>query len=282
MKKRLFILPWLAASAAMLLSCSQLQKDFVPVPEGEQGASAVPVMFYAPTEDASRTTAVTSLSTFGVIAENTTSSAQVWKITSVTQSGSLYSTGKYWPSTDSHYAFYASNNASTLTYAASGATVAPADANTDVVVAYSPYDGASFQQNVALTFEHIFARIGTIAVNAPSGYSLTVNSLSLSAPVSGTYNIKTATWSSKGSAASQTIAVGSNDVYVVPGAYTLSVNYTISLGDYSETLTKTGSVNLQQGKINSITATAPVSATEIIFTVTVTPWGSNGINVNLI
>ena len=107
---------------------------------------------------------------------------------------------------------------------------------------------------------------------APSGYTITNVSLALSAPVSGSYNLRTGAWIA-GSAIAQSLHAGSNDVYVVPGTYTLTVNYTLSKGDYTERFSKSGSVTLEKGKINKISTTVPEgSATEIQFSVTIDPW----------
>ena len=267
------------AIVAALCACSKMNTVSAPASEDEGQ-----VVFKASGLKAdvlSKADVVTELSTFGVIAEETTTPKQAWSLASVTKSGEDYNTGKYWPSVDEKFAFYASNAA--MTYAAAGTTVSPANAGTDVVVAYLPYSASTYKAKNELVFNHIFARIGAIAVNKPEGYdSISDVTLALSAPVNGTYNIKTSTWSSKGTAAAQSLVVGANDVYVVPGEYTLSVTYTLTKGEYVETFTKSASVDIQEGKVNTITATAPAGeATEIVFTVKITPWGEHDINVTL-
>lgn len=229
-----------------------------------------------------KATAVTELNTFNVIAENSTSSSSVWS-TTTTKSGSNYTTGKYWPSTDGKYAFYASNVA--MTYASGGATISPSSNDTDIVVAYSAYNANNYKKSIALTFDHIYARIGTVSITAPSGYTINVSSVSTSIVKGGTYNVKTGSWTSKGTSSSQTLSVGSNDIYAVPNTYNVTVKYTLTKGDYSKEFTKTGSVTLVQGKINNITATPSVSsdegASDIIFTVSLTPWGSQNHSITL-
>ena len=267
------------AVVVALAACNKAETSVAPSPE--DGALIVFMASGLKADVATKADAVTSLSTFGVIAEETTTPKQAWSVASVTQSGTDYRTGKYWPSTDEKFAFYASNSA--MTYAAAGTTVSPASAANDVVVAYFPYTAASYKTKNKLVFNHIYARIGAIAVNKPDGYdSISDVTLALSAPVGGTYNIKTSTWTAKGTAAAQTLVVGSNDVYVVPGTYSLSVTYTITKGEYTETFTKSANVELVEGKINSITATAPAGeATEIEFTIEINPWGDNNIEVTL-
>lgn len=90
--------------------------------------------------------------------------------------------------------------------------------------------------------------------------------------MSGSYNLRTGAWS-PGSSVSHSLKVGPNDVYVVPGTYTLTVNYTLSKGDYTDSFSKSGSVTLEKGKINKISTTVPEgSATEIQFSVSIVSW----------
>lgn len=267
------------AAISALSACNKLETQVTEMPVDDSQIVFMAAGLKA--EVATKADAVTTLSSFGVIAEETTTPKQAWSLTAVTKSGTDYKTGKYWPSTDQKYAFYASNAA--MTYATTGTTVSPANAGTDVVVAYLPYAASTYKVKNQLVFNHIYARIGAIAVNKPSGYDSISNvSLALSAPVGGTYNIKTSTWTSKGTAAAQTLVVGSNDVYVVPGTYDLSVAYTLTKGDYVESFTKHANVDIQEGKINSITATAPNgNDAEIVFTIKITDWGDHPIEVVL-
>lgn len=252
-------------TAAGLLCCACSVKDHPVLPDDGL------IRFYAEglnTTVSTKTAAVTSLDSFNVIATTGTagSETQVWG--PVQFSGSPYSADKYWPASDPKYHFYAANE--NLSFSAQGCEIPVADASIDIVAAYLP--NPSYKTSNNLTFQHIFTRIGTIQVNAPSGYTITDVSLALSAPVSGTYNLRTGVWTA-GSAIAQSLHTGTNDVYVVPGTYTLTVNYTLSKGDYTESFSKSGSVTLEKGKINKISTTAPEgSATEIRFSVTIEPW----------
>lgn len=229
-----------------------------------------------------RASAVESLNSFNVLAENTGSSEQLWSL-ATTKSGSNYNTGKYWPSVDGKYAFYASNVA--LAYNAAGTTVSPSDNSTDVVVAYSAYSASNYRKVIPLTFNHIYARIGEVEVNAPESYNIEVKSVSTKIVKGGTYNVKTDVWSSKGSEAAQSLAVGANDVYAVPGDIVVTVNYVLTKGDYKKEFTKSGTITLTQGKVNNITANPSLSseegASDIVFTVSLTPWGSQDHTVQL-
>lgn len=245
------------------------------LPPDETGQ--VPILFTTDSFDVSvstKATAVTALPSFKVSATTGTSGSETQKWNSINFSGtSTYSGGKYWPVTDQKYHFYAAN--ADITFVATGCTVAPADASTDVVVAY--LESPSYKASNKLTFNHIYSRIGKLTLNAPSGCTLSNVTWTLSAPVGGTYNIRTNTWT-PGTAAAQTLAAGTsstNDVYVVPGTYTLTCKYTITKGDYSESQTKTASVALTQGKINNITGTAVDGSTAIAFTISVTAWAED-------
>lgn len=240
-----------------------------------------------------KVTPVTELATFNVLASTGTvgaSETQAWAPVAVTKDGTDYLTGKYWPLTDQSYHFYASN--ASLTFGATGSTVT-ADGSTDIVVAYLPTP--SFKEKNTLTFNHIYARVGNLTLNTQSGYTLSGVSATLKDGVSGgTYNIFSGNgqtdwtgWSALGAASdralgafssSTTAPVSTNDLWLVPGDYTISVTYTLNKGDYSEQFTKTGTVSLVAGKTNTITATAVGgSASEIKFGVSVTAWSNNNI-----
>ena len=241
-------------------------------------------------EVSTKATEVTSsnLGTFNVIAASGAagSQTQVWSTTaSKVGATDVWATDKYWPSTDQGYtSFYASNAA--LTFNAAGPTVSPADNSVDVVVAHKA--NPSYREQNALTFNHVFARVGSITLNTQSGYSLSNVSATLQSPVTGgTYNLRTQAWTPAAVSANQAMAAfsgttsaqtSSNDYWLVPGDYTLSVSYRLTKGDYVEDFSKTGTVILVQGKTNAITATAVGgSATEIKFGVSVTAWSANNI-----
>lgn len=265
----------LAAAAAAFYSC---QQDLDVNQGAVVDASDRLITFTAEgeglsTEVVTKATAVTSLSSFNVSATTGTAGSETTKWNSVAFSGSTsYTGGKYWPASNPSYHFYAAN--APITFAAGGSTVAP-DGSTDVVVAYlaSPAYGASN----ALTFNHVYARVGSVSISAASGTLSNVSATLKNVATGGTYNIRTGAWTA-GTKADKTLTVGSNDLYVVPGTYSLSVTYTVSNGDYSATFTKSGNVTLQQGKVNNISATAPNTSTAITFTVSVTAWGTASVS----
>ena len=235
-----------------------------------------------------RATPVTELATFNVLASTGSagSESQAWAPVAVTKSGSTYLTGKYWPAADPSYHFYASNAA--LTFAAAGSTVT-ADGSTDVVCAYLP--SPAYGEPNALTFDHIYARVGSFSVATQSGYEISAVSATLKNGVSGgTYNLRTGAWSGLSAASDRACASftggtssqsSSNDIWLVPGTYTISVSYTLTKGEYVVPFTKTGSVTLVAGKTNNISTTAVGgSASEIVFSVSLTSWSPNSIDMD--
>ena len=103
----------------------------------------------------------------------------------------------------------------------------------------------------------------------------------------GTYNLRTGAWSGLSAASDRACASfsgstssqsSSNDIWLVPGTYTISVSYTLTKGEYVVPFTKTGNVTLVAGKTNNISTTAVGgSASEIVFSVSLTPWSNNAI-----
>ena len=235
-----------------------------------------------------KATAVTSLSSF--YASATTGSAgsetSVWNSQTFTSNGAnppVYSGGKWWPASDPSYHFYASNQA--LTFGASGTTVT-ATTDTDVICAYLAT--STHKVKNALTFNHIFARLGDVQVSADTGYTISGVEVSITPKTGGTYNLRTGSWASttNGSAtniANSTPGTKSNDIYLVPGSYTLTCKWTATKGNYSQSFTgKTVSVSLTAGNINKITATLGGSAESVTFGVSITAWGNQTVNAGTV
>lgn len=214
--------------------------------------------------------------------------------------------GRYWPSTDPYYHFYATNAAAEdFSSAADGCRVEVSNIK-DVVCAYLP--SPTYHETNLLTFEHIFARLGSVKVKAGEGYTISDVHIMITPKVSGVYNIRTGSiapgantdggWSSTVEGAeteifnpslsmpSGTSQTKDNDIFLVPGEYKVTCQWTATKGDYTETFTRYDEhVILEKGKINNLTAKVkdeggPGSdgimtgnAKEIEFTVSVTPWG---------
>ena len=280
--KRILILQ--VCILAALASCTR--ESATPAPAGENGI--VPIVFQAEGLDArvdTKTTPVTALNTFKVLCTKGTSGNEtsVWYV-DVTKSSNNYLTNQFWPNTDQTYHFYASN--ADMGYQQSGGYIKPANMDTDVVAAYK--GSPTYKATNNLSFEHIFARVGTVRINAPTGYQVTNLNVSITPKVADgnvtIYTMATRTWSggANGSATSISNTANmdiSNDLWLLPGTYELTATYTMSRGEWVQSgITKAANVTLQMGKINNITATLPAGdASEIVFTVSVTEWAPQSV-----
>ena len=183
-------------------------------------------------------------------------------------------TGVYQTLSPTSYNYYVSNAA--ITFSASGSTISAAN-TTDVIAGKVTSDTTS----PSVTLNHVFARTGGLTLNPQSGYILSNISWKIESSTGGTggtYNIAKNTWTSV-TALSSTSLTGSSDLYLVPGDYTLSVTYTLTMGDWKQTFTKKATVTLVAGKVNNISGTASGGdASEISISVSLTEWGTNNIN----
>lgn len=201
----------------------------------------------------------------------------VWNNASFTKSGSVFSGDKWWPISNPNYHFYASNM--DLTFHASGTTISPST-NTDAVCAY--IGTPNYGNPNTLNFQHVFARIGNVTIQAPNYYSVTVSSVTITPYTSGTYNLRTQEWSGKQPGSAVNLNIGSaNDLWCIPGSYTLTVEYTLTRGEYIKTFTKSGTVTLTAGKTNNLTGTLPNGdAVGIEFSISVAGWDSQSQAIN--
>lgn len=235
-----------------------------------------------------KATAVTSLSSFYVSATKGSAGSETsaWTSTQFTSDGAatpIYSGGKWWPASNPSYHFYASNLA--LTFAAAGTTVAATNV-TDVVCAYLAT--STYGEKNTLTFNHIFARLGQVTVSASDGYTVTGVKVKITPKTGGTYNLRTGAWSATTDGTATDIAATiaaaggtsqSNDIYLVPGTYTLTAEWTASKGDYSKSFSgKTRDITLTAGKVNKITATMGGDATSLTFGVSITAWTNKDVD----
>ena len=240
------------------------------------------------------TAEVTSLASFSVNAvSGTMGSSETSVFNAVFDkdgSGSDYKGGKYWPSTDQSYKFYASNVS--MTPASGGPTIAATNA-TDAVCAV--LSNPTYRSSNQLKFNHVFARIGSCNISAPDGYAVSDLAVKITPKTGGTYNLYTGDgktdgtgWSDVSTGVDTVIASGTgstadNGLYLIPGNYTLTATYTLAKGDYTESFTKTASVDIVGGKVNNISAALPAgNAEQITFTVSVAAWGTNDITATLI
>lgn len=196
---------------------------------------------------------------------------------SKTVSSGKINTGWYQTATPTAYNYYVSNKA--ITFAAGGSTISASN-DTDVIAGCT--QAATNSTTPSVTLDHVFARTGSLTANAPSGYTISDITWKIQsntgAGTAGTYNIATKAWSST-TALSQTTFTGSSDLYLVPGSYTITLSYKLTKGDWNNTFSKTATVSLAAGKVNSISTTVPADggATEIVLSVSLTAWGTNSL-----
>lgn len=197
---------------------------------------------------------------------------------SMSVSGGKINTGWYQTSPATAYNYYAANSA--ITFGAGGSTISAVN-TTDILAGCTTAATASTAPEV--TLEHVFARTGTLTASAPSGYTLTDISWSIASKsgstggTKGTYNIATKAWSDVTALASS-VFTSASDLYLTPGVYTITLSYTLKIGDNVQSYNKSGDVTLQAGKINSLKigtdGTLPYNpASGITVTVSLTPWG---------
>lgn len=189
-------------------------------------------------------------------------------------------TGWYQSNPATPYNYYVSNVA--MTFAAGGSTISASNA-TDVIAGCT--QGADDSAAPSVTLDHVFARTATLTCNAQEGYEISDISWKIASKAggtggtAGTYNIATKAWSSLTALAQQPFT-STADLYLTPGAYTVTVSYTLKKGSYTESFTKSGEVTLVAGKKNSITCTATGgSASQIELSISLTPWGTESLNL---
>ena len=153
-----------------------------------------------------------------------------------------------WPSSNPSYRFYASNQ---IMAASTGSVTVACPEDTDVVCARNT--SPTYLKTNSLSMAHVYSRIGTIGISVPSGVSATLSGASVTAPKSGTYNIIGSSWSSK--ASSKSISLGaSNDVWIVPGTYPMSVTFSLTDGYTTKSgIVRSGNVTFTTGMVNNIT-----------------------------
>lgn len=236
-----------------------------------------------------KTQTVSSLSSFNVCCiTGTPGSGENCVFNTPFSGASSFTGGKYWPKNDAGYKFYASN--ATMVHSAGGPSINASSSN-DVVCAF--LGNPTFRSTNKLVFNHIFARVGSCRIYAPAKYSVSNLSVSVTPKVSGTYKLFSGNghndgtgWSNTSNGSSVIIATGldsanDNMLFLVPGDYSISASYTLSIGDYSESFTKSANLRFLAGKINNISATLPQgNASEITFSVEITDWTTNDLQAD--
>lgn len=273
MKKLIIVFAAFVAGAVMV-SCDKFPAK-TDGPSGEEYVLNVDDRFDAEvTTKGTKIESVPSTLYWGRTTGSAGSEANITGPNTATGVTSSIATGLYQTATPTTYNWYVANQ--TFAIAAGGTTIAIANNTTDVIAARV----SSSASSVSIQLNHVFACLGTLTMNTQSGYNITVNHWYITCGsgygTAGTYNITTGAWSSTTPVPANTeVSSGSNNFYI-PGTYTITCNYTLTKGAYSQTFTKSASVDLVRGKTNNITGTATGgAASEITLTVSVEAWGTN-------
>lgn len=195
--------------------------------------------------------------------------------TAVTAAASI-ATGKYMTASPTTYNWYVSNRPLTV----SSSTTITASNNLDVICGRASSNSAT----PSVTLNHIFARTGSLTLNAPSGYTVegvswTLVSKGSLTGTAGTYNVTTGAWTARSAALASTGITGTSDLYLIPGVYTLTVSFTLARANgYSNSFTQSADITLMAGRINNVTANVTITpAVAVAFTVGVTAWTSGDV-----
>lgn len=199
--------------------------------------------------------------------------------TSKSVSSNQISTGYYQTVSPTTYIHYVSN----WSFTAGGDM--SASNSTDIIAGST----SSSSTNPAVTLNHIFARTGTFTCYTQSGYSISNVQFYIKCHpdsvtgTSGTFNMGSMSWTATSARINDWTAIGNgSDLYLIPGTYRFRLDYTLSLGDYSQSFSKRGEATLVAGKVNNIYCTASGGAAEYItLGVSLTGWSSQDINMSI-
>ncbi|MBR0247126.1 MAG: hypothetical protein IJQ61_11720 [Bacteroidales bacterium] len=206
-----------------------------------------------------KTDAVSALNAFYVSATTGTQEMQAWENVRFTGSD-IFTGGKLWAAEDPAYHFYASNAVMDASQSIA------ADNATDVIVAYLPHP--TFRETNTLIFKHIFARLRKVTMDVPEGYAVSDVNVKITPGIGGQFDIRSGYGQTDGSGwskvtpgesvsiASADGSVKENDLYLVPGKYTLDVSWKIRKDEYVYTYENVHyEVDLAAGKENNVTIT---------------------------
>lgn len=192
-----------------------------------------------------------------------------WASASASTSGGKIYTGKYQTASATTYNYYVSN----INMSVGASTTVSASNTTDVVCGRL----SSSSTSPSITLGHIFTRIGTLTVSAAgytvSNVSWSIKSKSAISGTAGVYNLTSGSWTSATTTLSSYTSIGSgsgsgsgsyqisgNDLYLIPGTYTIKVEFDLTKGGktvpYTGTKAQVGEITLVQGKKCNITASA--------------------------
>lgn len=275
------LLAFLACSCEKSLSIGEPSSDDIVF------RSAVPAAIVSTKADV--VTANTLIdSGFRVSATCGPEEAEVWTDVPFVREGDVFKGGKWWPAASASYHFYAAN---VPLHFDEGRTTVAASAEEDVVCAYLP--SPVYKSTNTLSFQHIFASIGTVTVVALDDYAISDVSVRLTPRLSGIYDLAEGAgrvdgtgWSSTVSGDPVTIATSigahENDLWLVPGAYSLDLEWTATKGDYAERfIGRSVEVAIAAGDVSQLRIGLRGSgATDIAFDISVASRGLRTIDID--
>ena len=198
--------------------------------------------------------AVTSLPSFQVVCTNGAAGNENlrWQATFL-ESGGSYTGDQYWPLEDPSYHFYAAN--APVSYAREGCSI---DATNDRDVVGAFLESPQYKQRNNLAFRHLFARLGRFTVTAEAGKTISDVDIRLTPRSGGSYDLRHGTWSQVTEDAPVCISPSGegtreNDLYLVPGAYTLTASWTVwkrGFGTRKESVTT--DITLPAGEVTDV------------------------------
>lgn len=207
----------------------------------------------------SRASVVTSLASFDILASK--DGSVLWYVTATEQDG-VIRTGQVWSSSMEGATFYASN--ATLTdEAVPSLSYDRSMDDTDIICAV--LEDVSQGDDLTLTFCHVLARIGSFSVTSTHGYLTVEVVASLPAAVSGTYRLD-GTWSSLGTT-TQTLAEGTNDIWLIPGDYAVSVSYKLvdETSGTVKSFSASPTVSIPAGKTSDLAFSAAQEVAAVVY-----------------
>ena len=262
-KKTYYLTATILSFCFLLVSCKEMEPDFVLENDIDVTVPSE-IRFQIDGVIQTKVDDVTSLESFYVrcvkgtagMTSETSAFSSTFRLDSST---GYYTGGKYWPASDPQYTFYASNNS---LIASSAGTYISASNTKDVVVAASKYSSSNYKKVIYMTFNHVFAKIGYCKVVPPTGYTVTGVTVKVRPRISGRYYPYNDTWSNMITGSDITLATELNsttvkDYYLVPGTYSVSLQYTIAKDSYTETKTTALSLDFVAGKRSNIVLNLP-------------------------
>ena len=236
--KRFVLLPVLILS---LVSCTR-EECLVAPGTGES------ISFVLKSSSDTRAVPVERLDAFNVLATVSEGGGETKRFYSpFSNSGGIFrsSQGIYWPSSDPGYHFYASNQTIYVGNAAKGPYVSAGGCQTDVVCAYIANPG--YRTVNALEFNHILARVENVSTADFAGFEDV--GISLRYAYSGNYFFRDGSWTALRYKTQNLSLSGNNDLWIIPGTYTLTVSFKDASG-ISRTLY--AQQDFSAGRINNI------------------------------